>query len=118
MMTPAHCHILSCAGGKPQWGYFYREFQGYKTGRRGSRIVKVTQSAAKVVTGVSVSLSCAAVRHKIKMWITEHLLHVTQREACCLFYKVTRHPERLLSCDIIIQRDVLVHFNVTGFGDW
>lgn len=56
---PDHCHILPCAGGKPQWGYFYRAFQGYKTGRRGSRIVKVTQSAAKVVTGVSVSLSCA-----------------------------------------------------------
>ena len=59
ILTPDRCHFLSCAGGKPQWGYFYRAFQGYKTGRRGSRIVKVTQSAAKVVTGVSVSLSCA-----------------------------------------------------------
>ncbi|KAK2824431.1 hypothetical protein Q5P01_021606 [Channa striata] len=27
-------------GGKPQWGYLYRAFQGYKTGRRGCRIVK------------------------------------------------------------------------------
>lgn len=95
MLTPAHYHILSCAGGKPQWGYFYRAFQGYKTGRKRSRIVKVTQSAAKVVTGVSVSLSCAAVQHKIKMWITEHLLHVTQTEACCLFFKVTRHSKLL-----------------------
>lgn len=39
-------------------GILCRAFQGYKTGRRARRIVKVTQSAAKVVTGVSVSLSC------------------------------------------------------------
>lgn len=39
-------------------GILHQAFQGYKTGRRGGRIVKVTQSAAKVVTGVSVSLSC------------------------------------------------------------
>lgn len=32
-------------------------------------------------------------RHKIKMWITEHLLHVTQTEACGLFYKVIWHRD-------------------------
>lgn len=59
---------------------FIGAFLGHKTGRRESWIVKVTQSAAKVVTGVSVSLSCAVVRHKIKEWITQRLLHVVQME--------------------------------------
>lgn len=46
----------------------------YRTGRRVSGIVKVTQSAAKAVTGVSVSLSSAAAQRQIKMRITDHLV--------------------------------------------
>lgn len=80
ILTPDHSYILSCAGGKPQWGYFCRAFQGYKTGRRGNRIVKVTQSAAKVVTGVSVSLSCTECGTRLRCG----LLNI----ACGLFYKV------------------------------
>lgn len=46
------------------------------------------------------------------MWITEHLLHVTQTEACGLFYKVIRHPNLLaiLSRDIIIQKGCARNF--------
>lgn len=46
------------------------------------------------------------------MWITEHLLHVTQTEPCGLFYKVIQHPDliAILSQDIIIQRDIQMLF--------
>lgn len=81
-------------------GDTYRAFQGHKTGRRRSWIVKVTQSAAKVVTGVSISLSCAAVRHKIKMWITEHLCHRQRHVVCSLRWH--NIPNLLQSCYMIL----------------
>lgn len=56
------------------------------------------------------------------MWITEHLLHVTQMEACGSFYKVIQHPDlfAMQSRDIIIQRDAVVisvYLVVAGFGE-
>lgn len=111
ILTPDQCRILSCAGGKPQWGYFYRAFQGYKTGRRGSRIVKVTQSAAKVVTGVSVSLSWAERGTRLRCGLLNiySMSHERRHEVCSIKWYGTPTSSLQSSRTIQLSKwDVLV----------
>lgn len=75
----SHCRVLAGAGGKPQWGYFYQAFQRVQNRKEEKPNCK-GNTISRESSHRSISFfKLRRARHKITMWITEHLLHVTQR---------------------------------------